>query len=97
MLVEKWQFSKELTDSIRNHHSDISADNTAQSCLFVADQISKQLALGSGDDLVVEEIPLAMIERFDGGLQDIIAGLGDLSNLENEAQVINQAGKEASA
>jgi putative nucleotidyltransferase with HDIG domain len=90
MLVEKWQFSKQLTDNIRNHHSDISPDNSVQSCLFVADQISKQLAMGNSGDLVVEELPPAMAERFDGELLDVIAGLGDLSDLEQEALLFAQ-------
>ncbi len=92
MLVEKWQFSEELIDNIRNHHSDISPDNTVQSCLFVADQISKHLAEGDADTPLVEEMSPALIERFDGGLQEIITGLGDLSQLENEAQVFTQVG-----
>ena len=90
MLVEKWQFSKQLIDNIRNHHSDISPDNMVQSCLFVADQISKQLAMGNSDNLVVEEIPPDIAERFDGELLDIIAGLGDLSDLEQEALLFAQ-------
>ena len=90
MLVEKWQFSKQLIDNIRNHHSDISPDDSVQSCLFVADQISKQLAMGNSGDLVVEELPPAMAERFDGELLDIIASLGDLSDLEQEALLFAQ-------
>jgi putative nucleotidyltransferase with HDIG domain len=93
MLVEKWQFSKQLIDNIRNHHSDISPDDTVQSCLFVADQISKQLVQTNSDNLVTEEMPLALVERFDGELQDIIDDLGDLSTLEIEAQILSQAGK----
>ena len=94
MLMEKWQFSKQLTDNIRNHHSVVSADDTVQCCLFVADQISKLRAPGDDDNLEVEELPPALVERFSGDLPEIIAGLGDLSQLENEAQVISHAGKE---
>lgn len=93
MLVEKWQFPKQLTDNIRSHHSDISPDNTVQSCLFVADQISKQLSMGNAGNQVVEELPPDLVEHFGGQLEDIIAGLGDLSRIENEAQVFTQAGK----
>ncbi len=94
MLVEKWQFSKQLTENILNHHSHISADNPVQSCLFVADQISKQLAPGDGGNLVVEELPADVANRFNGELQDIIGGLGDLSKLEYEAQIFAQVGRE---
>jgi len=97
MLVEKWQFPQQLTDNIRHHHSEISPDNTVQSCLFVADQISKLRALGDSGNHVVEELSPALIEHFGGNLQDIIAGLGDLSKIENEAQVFAQVGREISA
>lgn len=96
MLVEKWQFSKELIQNIRNHHSNIAPDNMALSCLYVADQISKQLM--SADDSYAsqtEELSPALKQRFGGDLQEIIADLGDLSVLENEAQVLAQVGKGA--
>jgi putative nucleotidyltransferase with HDIG domain len=94
MLVEKWQFSQQLADTIRNHHSEILPDNTVLSCLFVADQSSKQLAMGNSGNLAVEELPPAIADRFGGGLNDIITGLGDLSQLKNEAYVLAQADKE---
>jgi putative nucleotidyltransferase with HDIG domain len=94
MLVEKWQFPKQLTDNIRNHHSEISPDNTVQSCLFVADQISKHLALGNSGNHVVEELSPALAEHFGGHLEDIIGRLGDISKLTNEAQVFAQVAKE---
>lgn len=94
MLVEKWQFPTFLADNIRNHHGDISPDNTMQSCLFVADQISKQLVQDSSGTMLVEELSSALVERFEGELPDIIAALGDLSSLEIEAQAFAQVGRE---
>ena len=94
MLVEKWQFPKQLTDNIRTHHSEISPENTVQSCLFVADQISKYRALGNSGNSIVEELSPALIVHFGGKLIDIIAGLGDLSGLESEAQVFAQISQE---
>lgn len=90
MLVEKWQFPKQLTDNIRNHHSDISSGNTVQSCLFAANQISKQLALGNGGNPVVEELPPALAEKFGCDLEGMIDSLGDISMLVSEAQVFTQ-------
>lgn len=95
MLVEKWQFPQQLTENIRNHHSDISTENTVHSCLFVANQISKFLTLGDSGNPVVEELSPALVEKFGGDLEDIIASLGDLSKLENEAQVFAQVSKES--
>lgn len=86
MLVEKWQFPKSLTDTIRHHHSEISPDNTVQSCLFVADQISKKLSMGNGGNLLVEELPPALVEHFGGDMNSIIARLGDLSKVVEEAR-----------
>lgn len=97
MLVEKWQFPSQLTDNIRHHHSDISPDNTVQSCLFVANQISKRLALGSSGNPVVEELPPVLAEHFGGELHDIIASLGDISRLTSEVQVFAKIGKEGRA
>lgn len=97
MLMQKWQFPKHLTDNILNHHSDISAQNTVQSCLFVANQICKQLALGNSGNQVVEALPPALAEYFGGELQDIIDNLGDLSKFESEAQAFAQINKDAAA
>jgi putative nucleotidyltransferase with HDIG domain len=96
MLVEKWQFPQQLTENIRNHHSVISTENTVQSCLFVADQISKYRALGNSGNPVVEELSPALVEYFGGQMEDIISSLGDLSKLESEAQVFAQVSKEKS-
>jgi len=86
MLVEKWQFPKSLTDTIRNHHSEISPENTVQSCLFVADQISKQLSMGNSGNLYVEALSPELIDFFGGDMNEIIAQLGDLSKVEEEAR-----------
>jgi putative nucleotidyltransferase with HDIG domain len=94
MLVEKWQFPLQLTENIRNHHSVISTENTVHSCLFVANQISKFRALGYSGNPVVEELTPALVKFFGGQIEDIISSLGDLSKLENEAQVFAQVSKE---
>ena len=86
MLVEKWQFPKMLTDTIRHHHSEISPQHTVQSCLFVADQISKKLSMGHSGNLLVEEMSPALIEHFGGNMESIIARLGDLSKVVEEAR-----------
>lgn len=90
MLVEKWQFPKQLIDNIRNHHSEISPGNTVQNCLFVANQISKQLKLGNSGNSVVEDLPPAMAEEFGNDLAGVIDSLGDISILVSEAKVFTQ-------
>ena len=86
MLVGKWQLPKSLEETIRDHHSEFSPENTLQSCLFVADQISKQLTLGGGGNFMVEKLPAALIEYFGDDIDGIITRLGDLSKVVDEAQ-----------
>jgi putative nucleotidyltransferase with HDIG domain len=94
MLVEKWQFPKMLSDTIRHHHSDISPENRVQCYLFVADQISKKLSLGNSGNLVVEELPPVLIKRFGSNMDDIIVRLGDLSKLVEEAESFTKGSSE---
>jgi HD-like signal output (HDOD) protein len=92
MLMEKWKFPARLIDSVRRHHSEVTSDDMLLSCLFVADQVSKELMLEVGDRHLVEKLSPALVECFGGQLQDVIASLGDLAKLEREALVIAQAG-----
>ena len=94
MLVEGWQFPKNLGDSIRHHHDNEYPKNTLQCCLFVADQLSKHRALNKSSDSVLEELPPAIAERFGGNWDEIIVKLGDLSNVVAEAQAFAQTSKE---
>ena len=94
MLVEKWQFPARLTDNIRHHHSRIEPGNTVQNCLFAANQISKKLQIGDGGNHQVEDFSDEVKEYFGGDLSDVIASLGDISRLVNDAQVFARIGKE---
>lgn len=97
MLVEKWQFPTQLTDNIRHHHGPIEPGNAVQSCLFAANQISKQLEIGDSGNHLVEALPPELVEYFGGELSDVIAGLGDISRLVNDAQMFARIGKEGGA
>ena len=94
MLVEKWQFPQQLIDNIRHHHSELAPGNTVQHCLFAANQISKQLALGVSGNPVVEALPPVLQEYFGGDLDELIANLGDISAIEREVQVFAQISNE---
>lgn len=94
MLVEKWQFPKMLSETIRHHHSGLENGNSVQSWLFVADQISKKLSLGDSGNKEVEELPAMLARRLGGNLEDTIAGLGDLSQLVAEAESFAKGGSE---
>lgn len=97
MLVEKWQFQKSLSDTIRHLHDDDADNNAAMhGCLFVADQISKYYAMGnSSKNPTVNALPPAIADRFGGNLEDVIAQLGDLSKIVDEANSFAQVGKGA--
>lgn len=95
MLAERWQFPKTLTDTIRTHHSCTDDDSVLQCSLFVANQISKKLAMGDSGNPVVEELPSGVARRYGGNLDHIIASLGDLSKITDEAQIFAQVSKEA--
>lgn len=95
MLVEKWQFPSGITNLIREHHHTPSTPTGVPACLFVANQISKQLGFGATPHAHVVEFPLAFVQRFGGDLPAVIASLGDISKLVDEAQVYAQASKES--
>lgn len=95
MLVGKWQFPKALTESIRQHHGKIAPENTMLACLFAADQISKNLSLGNSGNTVIDELPPALAARFGGNLDNVVAQLGDLSKVIEEAHSFAKVSKEA--
>jgi putative nucleotidyltransferase with HDIG domain len=95
MLVEKWQFQKSLSDTIRHLHDDTHNDSTMHSCLFVADQISKHCAIGDAGNPIVEALPPGITEHFGGNLEDVMVQLGDLSKIMEEASSFAHVSKEA--
>lgn len=96
MLVEKWKFPKPLIDSIRFHHADIPPENMQRGCLFIADQISKKLIAGTTDDFSKVWLPAALVARF-GTVQEIVARLGDISKILDEAVAFTRSSQEAAA
>ena len=59
-------------------------------CVFAANQISKKLKLGFGGNPWVDELPQAIQNRLGGTLDEVIASLGDLTPMMEEAQVFSQ-------
>lgn len=94
MLVERWQFPKNLCEVIRHHHDDPLPKSTLQYCLYVADQLSKNMSLQNGISINAIALPPAITERFGSNMEEIIVKLGDLSNLVAEAQAFAQTRKE---
>lgn len=95
MLAERWRFPQALTETIRDHHSSASHPSALHNSLFVANQISKKLDMGEGGNPIVEDLPPAMAQHFGGNdLNGVIAKLGDLSKIVEEAQTFAQVSRE---
>lgn len=94
MLVEKWQFPKNLSDAIRHHHDEVLPASTLQYSLYIADRLSKHASLNNGHGIGNEDLPPAIAERFGSNLDEIIVKLGDLSGVVAEAHAFAQTSKE---
>ena len=90
MLVEKWRFAPPLVEAIRNQHGSNLKDTDMIACVFAANQISKKLQFGFGGNACIEALPPAIARRLGGDLDAVIARLGDLSALFEEAQIFSR-------
>jgi putative nucleotidyltransferase with HDIG domain len=87
MLVEKWRFAPHLIETIRFQHPSNFKDTEMIACVFGANQISKRLKFGFGGNPVVDEFPESVQKHLGGTLDEVIAKLGDLSSLFEEAKL----------
>ena len=87
MLVEKWRFAPHLIETIRYQHTADFRDSDMIACVFAANQISKKLEFGFGGNLCIEEFPDSVQIRLGGDLDQVIASLGDLNPLFEEAKI----------
>ncbi len=87
MLVEKWRFAPTLIETIRNQHGTDLKDTDMIACVFGANQIAKKLNFGFGGNAFIEEFSPQMAKRLGGTLDEVIAALGDLQPLFEEAKV----------
>ena len=90
MLVEKWRFAPKLVETIRHQYGPELADSDMIACVFAANQISKQLKFGFAGNYLVEEFPPAVAKRLGGTSDEVIAALGDLAPLFEEAKVFSK-------
>lgn len=87
MLVEKWRFAPHLIETIRHQHVTDFKDTDMIACVFGANQISKKMNFGFGGNLFIDEFPETVQQRLGGTLDQVIASLGDLNPLFEEAKV----------
>jgi putative nucleotidyltransferase with HDIG domain len=90
MLAEKWRFAPHLVETIRHQYGPELSDSDMIACVFGANQISKKLNFGFAGNSLVEEFPPAVARRLGGSLDEVIASLGDLNSLFEEAQVFSK-------
>ena len=95
MLAEKWQFPQTLIDCIRNHHSMDIGKGGIWASVYAANQISKKMSFGDSGNPCIEMLPPVIRDCFDGDIDAIIASLGDLSKIAEEASLFSQIGAEA--
>ncbi|MDI1246629.1 MAG: HDOD domain-containing protein [Rhodoferax sp.] len=86
MLVEKWRFPEKLVEAIRYQYGPELKDTPMIACVFTANQISKKLAFGFAGNTCVEELPPSIVTRLGGNLDEVIASLGDLAPMYEEAK-----------
>jgi hypothetical protein len=87
MLAERWRFAPYLVDTIRFQHEPARCDTNMMACVYAANQISKQLGLDLGGCIVAAPLPPTVAARLGGKLDAVVAGLGDLAPLLDEAQL----------
>jgi putative nucleotidyltransferase with HDIG domain len=90
MLVEKWRFPSDLIETIRHQHSPELMDTPMLACVFAANQISKKLEFGFGGNRYVEELPPSIAKRLGGTLDEVIASLGDLTPVFEDAKLFSK-------
>jgi len=87
MLVERWRFPPNFVETIAQQYGKDLKDTPMIACVFAANQISKKLHFGAGGNPFVDELPPAMQHRLGGPLDEVIASLGDLQAVFDEAKV----------
>ena len=87
MLAEKWRFAPHLIETIRHQHIENLKDTDMIACVFGANQICKKLSFGFGGNYCIDELPEKMQRRLGGSLDAVIASMGDLGPLFEEAKI----------
>jgi putative nucleotidyltransferase with HDIG domain len=90
MLVEKWRFAPNLTETIRHQYGADLKDTDMIACVFAANQISKKLNFGFAGNPCIEELPPMLAKRLGGTMDEIIASLGDLAPMVEEARIFSK-------
>jgi putative nucleotidyltransferase with HDIG domain len=86
MLVEKWRFAPALVETIRHQHLSNFKDTDMIACVFGANQICKKLQFGFSGNPVYDEFPDSVQKRLGGTMDEVIASMGSLTSVFEEAK-----------
>jgi len=94
LLAQKWQFAAPLVQCIRDHHAVEAAPSAMLDCLRMADAVCRKLAFGDSGNPWHEEELADLPQRFGGDIAAVVAALGDLQKIVDDAQAFAQIGTE---
>jgi putative nucleotidyltransferase with HDIG domain len=87
MLAQKWRFAPALIETIAHQNLSNLKDTDMIACVFGANQIAKKLQFGFGGNPCIEEFPATVQKRLGGTMEQVIASMGDLNVLFEEAKL----------
>jgi putative nucleotidyltransferase with HDIG domain len=92
MLLEKWRFPVDLIETLRHQYGPelTDQDTPMMACVFAANQISKKLEYGFAGNPWIEELPSPLARRLGGTLDEVVASLGDLTPVFEEAKIFSK-------
>jgi putative nucleotidyltransferase with HDIG domain len=94
MLAKRWAFPEHLIDCIRDHHNPDAEPSAMMDCLRVADQVVRYREIGDSGNPWREAEPLAAPARFGEDIAALVARLGSLDKIVEDAQMFAQVGHE---
>lgn len=90
MLVEKWCFAPALIETIRHQHGPAMKDSAMVACVFAANQAAKKLQFGFAGNCHIDAFPGPVAARLGGTLDEVIASLGELAPVLEEAKLFSK-------
>ena len=95
LLAKRWQFGTELVNCIRDHHAPDAAPAPMLDCLRLADALCRKRAYGNSGNPWRDGEQIELPARFGGDVDAVVATLGDLEKVVEDASRFAQIGTEA--
>ncbi|MCE9568825.1 MAG: HDOD domain-containing protein [Rhodocyclales bacterium] len=94
MLAKRWAFPEHLIDCIRDHHNPDAEPSAMMDCLRVADQVVRYREVGDSGNPWRETEAIAAPARFGEDMEALLAQLGTLDKIIDDAMMFAQVGHE---